>query len=72
MWNNSKWPNICLTVDFEKRGEIGTEKMFTYEDIMIEKFSLLMEGINLQCQEAQQVPNIINIKKPISCYTIVN
>lgn len=60
------------TCRLRKKKEIGTEKICILEDIMIENFSKLMNDINPQFQEAQQIPNSINIKKTISCHIIVD
>ena len=51
----------------EKRQEIGN----LLEKIMKEKFSNLVKEIEMQVQEAQRVPNKVDLKRPVVRHIII-
>ena len=67
MWNNNnKRLNICCI----KIPEVEYDAGKIFEEIMIEKSPSLVKEINLQIQEAKQIPNRINGKKYTPKYII--
>ena len=61
-WDNIKHTNICIigVPEWEER-EKGAKN--TFEDIIAEKFPNLGKKTDIQVQEAQKVPNMVNSKR---------
>ena len=61
IWDNLKHTNIhIIGVPEEERAKFG--KLF--EKIMKEKFPNLVKEIDMQVQETQRIPNIMDVKRP--------
>ena len=62
LWDNFKRSNIHITgvPEEEKEQEIGT----LFAKIMKENFPNLLKEIDMRVQEAQRVPNKMNVKRP--------
>ena len=69
LWDNFKRSNICLTgvpEGEEKEQEIGN----LFEKIVKENSSNLLKEIDMQVQEAQRVPIMMDAKKPTPSHII--
>ena len=70
LWDKFKCSNIHIirvSEGEEKRQEIGN----LLEKIMKEKFSNLVKEIEMQVQEAQRVPNKVDLKRPVVRHIII-
>lgn len=61
IWDNIKFTNICIIGVPEEEREKRQKKLC--EEIMAEIFLNLVMKIDIQAQEAERVPNMINTKK---------
>ena len=55
--------------DFKRRIEKGIENVF--EEIMAEKFPNLKKETDIQAQEAQMIPNKMNLNRPTLRHIII-
>nr|KAF6462323.1 hypothetical protein HJG59_011354 [Molossus molossus] len=70
LWDNFKHINICkLGVPEGEEREQEIENLF--ETIMTENFPNLVKETDIQVQEAQRVPNKMNLKRPTPRHIII-
>ena len=69
IWDNFKQSNICIigVPEEEKEQEIGN----LFEKIMKENFPNLMKEIDMQVQEAQNIPHKMDAKRPSPRHNII-
>ena len=68
LWDNIKWANLCIIGIPEEEKEKGIENIFG--EIMMENFTNLKKETDIQIQEAQMVPNKMNLNRPSPRHTI--